>query len=98
VRLRLHGPVEALAEATGRLVEALDVVSASDPDLDGGARVLVRAYLEVRFLPAPPAAPTRPTSPAPPAPRPVRPTHQRRRRLEGHNHLAGDFHQGQVSG
>jgi hypothetical protein len=98
VKVRLHGPLEALAEATGRLVEALDVVSASDPDLDGGASVLVRVYLEIRFFPAPPAAPIRPTSPAPPAPRPVRPTHQRRRRLEGLNHLAGDLQWGQVSG
>jgi hypothetical protein len=63
VRLRLHGTVEEVTEATRRLVAVLDVVAVRDPSLDRGARVLVRVDLEVRRFPAPPAAPTRPTPP-----------------------------------
>jgi hypothetical protein len=63
VRLRLHGTLEEVTEATGRLVEVLDVVAVSDPHLDRGARVLVRVDLEVRLVPALPAAPTGPRSP-----------------------------------
>jgi hypothetical protein len=64
VKLRLHGTLEEVTEATRRLVEVLEVVSVSDPYPDRGASVLVRVYLEVRLPSTPPAATTRPTSPA----------------------------------
>jgi hypothetical protein len=67
VKVRLHGTLGEVAEATRRLVEVFDVVSVSEPYPDRGASVLVRVYLEVRLDP---------TSPANPAPagrdRPVR--------------------------
>ena len=53
--LRLHGTQAQVAEATRRLLEVLEVVSVSSPSLDRGARVLVRAYLEVGLDPADPS-------------------------------------------
>jgi hypothetical protein len=49
VKLRLHGTVGEVAEATRRLVRVLDVVSVSDPYPDRGPSVLVRVYLQVRL-------------------------------------------------
>jgi hypothetical protein len=67
VKVRLHGTLGEVAEATRRLVEVFDVVSVSEPYPDRGASVLVRVYLEVRL------DPTSPANPAPAGPdRPVR--------------------------
>jgi hypothetical protein len=49
VKLRLHGIPADLDQATGRLVELLDVVSVSGPCPDRGPSVLVRVGLEVRL-------------------------------------------------
>jgi hypothetical protein len=57
VKVRLHGTLGEVAEATRRLVEVFDVVSVSEPYPDRGASVLVRVYLEVRLDPASPANP-----------------------------------------
>jgi hypothetical protein len=64
VKVRRHGTVEEVAEATRRLLEVADVVAVGGPSLDRGPRVLVRVDLKVRRFPARPAAPTRPTPPA----------------------------------
>jgi hypothetical protein len=61
VKVRRHGTLEEVAEATRRLLEVADVVAVSDPSLDRGARVLVRVDLKAGRFPAAPAAPTRPT-------------------------------------
>jgi hypothetical protein len=45
-----RGEVE-VAEATRRLVQILDVVSVSEPNLDHGASGLVRVYLQLRIHP-----------------------------------------------
>lgn len=67
MKVRLHGTLGEVAEATRRLVEVFDVVSVSEPYPDRGASVLVRVYLEVRL------DPTSPANPAPAGPdRPVR--------------------------
>ena len=62
MKVRLHGTLAEVAEATRRLAEAFDVVSISEPYRDRGASVLVRVYLEIRLDPAnpPPAGPGRP--------------------------------------
>jgi hypothetical protein len=53
VKLRLHGTRAEVAEATRRLVEALEVVSVSPPYPDRGTSVLVRVFLKVRLPEAP---------------------------------------------
>jgi hypothetical protein len=57
VKLRLHGTLAEVAEATRRLAEAFDVVAVSRPYPDRGHRALVRVYLELRLTPADQAPP-----------------------------------------
>jgi hypothetical protein len=64
VKLRLHGTGEEVAEASRRLLEALEVVAVSDPSPDRRASVLVRVDLEVRLGPTTPAALVGSASPA----------------------------------
>ena len=49
MKLRLHGTRGEVTEATGRLVQVLEVVAVSQPYPDRGAIVRVRVYLEVRL-------------------------------------------------
>ena len=72
MKVRLHGTREEVAEATGRLLEVLDVVAVSDPYPDRGASVLVRVYLEIRLDPATASDPAPAAGPARPGRRPRR--------------------------
>ena len=51
MKLRLHGTVAEVAEATRRLAGVFEVVAVSPPYPDHGASVLVRVYVEVRLDP-----------------------------------------------
>ena len=64
MKVRLHGSLAEVAEATRRLVEAFDVVAVSEPYPDRGTSVLVRVYLEVRLDPPGSTTPASPGRPA----------------------------------
>jgi hypothetical protein len=49
MKLRLHGTLAEVAEATRRLPTVFEVVSVSPPYPDRGTSVLVRVYVEVRL-------------------------------------------------